>query len=217
MSAGYLEIAGLELAEIGTHQLGLPTCVENDAAMALIAECALRNNGDQGLYAMVTIGTGIGGAVVQDGVPWYGGTFAGQFGHIVVSDHGPTCNCGREGCVETFSSGTALGQLIARYGLKSGLRAEALLDRASAGDQTCTDVLLEWATPLRRAIDTLISVLDPAAIILGGGLGAEMTRALSLVPQAEGWFAPRHEAAKLGDTAGVIGAALCGYRCPEPA
>lgn len=211
-SAGYLDIAGLPLADIGTREFGCPTWVENDATMALIAECAMRAGADTGVFAMVTIGTGIGGAIVEDGAPWYGGTFAGQFGHIVVSGEGPTCNCGRQGCVETFSSGTALGHLVKQHGLDGRLRAATLLDQARAGNQQCADVLVAWAAPLQRAIDTLIATLDPRTVILGGGLGAEMTQALDLLSEPKGWFTPRHEAARLGDKAGVIGAALCALR-----
>lgn len=207
-SAGYLDIAGLDLAAQVTGATGLPARIENDATMALIAEGRKRPEGYGGLILMITIGTGIGGAVLQDGAPWYGGGIAGQFGHIVVSPDGPPCKCGRRGCVETFSSGTALGRLMNEAGLPAETRAGELLARAGAGDRKASDLLSAWAMPLRRALESLVAVADPEAIVIGGGLGAEMTAAVSRLPSGSKWFPLPVEAAMLGDDAGVIGAGL---------
>lgn len=213
-SAGYLDIAGLDIAARLHDQTGLPVRIENDATMALIAEGRVRGDGCKGLVLMVTIGTGIGGAMLQDGVPWYGGGLSGQFGHIVVSGDGPQCNCGRRGCVETFSSGTALGALIAEAGLPARTRAGELLARADAGDARASALLEAWAAPLRRALETLVAVVDPRLILLGGGLGHEMTMALSRLSSAGAWFPLPVEAARLGDDAGVIGAGLAAFGGP---
>ncbi|WP_163271023.1 ROK family protein [Chelativorans alearense] len=205
-SAGYLDIAGLDLVDLITRRTGLPCRIENDATMALIAEGQARPEGAQGLIFMITVGTGIGGAALKDGTPWYGGGFSGQFGHIVVASDGPRCNCGRTGCVETFSSGTALGRLITETGLPEGIRADDLLARSRTGDRLAAVVLDQWASPLRRAIESLVAVADPRLVLIGGGLGAEMTRALERLPRRSKWFEMPVEAASLGDDAGVIGA-----------
>lgn len=207
LSAGYLDIAGLDL---GTAT-DLPVRVENDAAMALIAEIALRPAPPRGLVALVTVGTGIGGAVALDGVPWYGGGLAGQFGHLTVAADGPRCNCGRRGCVETFSSGTALGGLIRAAGLPGGTDVARLLREAEAGDPGAGAILDTWAAPFRRALDSLVAAIDPRLILVGGGLGAAMTKALDRLPVGNGWFQAPVEPARLGDEAGVIGAGLCGF------
>ncbi len=208
LSAGYLDIAGLDLAAEVRRKTGLPTRIENDATMALIAEMRHRADGGQGLVFMVTIGTGIGGAALFDGAPWYGGGFAGQFGHILVSAKGVLCKCGRRGCVETFSSGTALGQLMTDAGLPEGLRAAELLSRAAAGDSQSQAVLDAWSRPLQRALQSLVSVADPRLILIGGGLGHEMSAALARLSEMSHWFAIPFEPARLGDAAGVIGAGL---------
>jgi glucokinase len=207
-SAGYLDIAGLDLAALIGRETGLPCTIENDATMALVAEGHARPEGSDGMIVMVTIGTGIGGAALQNGSPWYGGGVSGQFGHIVVAEHGPRCNCGRVGCVETFSSGTALGRLIAEAGLPGTTRAEDLLARAGAGECIAAGLLDRWARPMQRAIESLVAVADPRLIIVGGGLGSEMTRALERLPRRIGWFELPVGAASLGDSAGVIGAGL---------
>lgn len=204
LSAGFLDIADLDIAGRIRAQTGLLCRVENDAAMALIAEARAM----PGLVAMVTVGTGIGGALAVDGAPWHGGDVAGQFGHIVVSDTGPLCNCGRRGCVETFSSGTALGRLISDAGLPPSTTAEALLDRS---DPDARALLHEWAAPIQRALETLVSVVDPDRLIMGGGLGAQMVRALDRFEHRSPWFVRPLTPARHGDDAGVIGAGLAGF------
>lgn len=208
LSAGYLDVAGLDLATEVQRATGLPARVENDATMALIAEGRMRADGGHGLVFMVTIGTGIGGAALLDGAPWYGGGLSGQFGHIVVSAGGERCNCGRTGCVETFSSGTALGRLMAGAGMPAGLRAEDLLARAGAGDGMAQTLLDSWAAPLHRALQSLVAVADPRLILIGGGLGREMSAALARIPDPSHWFTVPVQPAQLGDAAGVIGAGL---------
>ncbi len=210
-SAGYLDIAGADLPALLARETGLAARIENDATMALVAEAHARQDGAAGTLLMLTIGTGIGGAVLVDGAPWYGGGFAGQFGHIVVAEGGPTCNCGRTGCVETFSSGTALGELMAEAGLPADCRVEALLARAEAGDAAAAAILARWALPLQRAIETLVAAMDPRKILIGGGLGGAMALALARIERPSRWFALPVEAARLGDDAGVIGAALAGF------
>ncbi len=214
LSAGYVAAAGLDLRGLIAREAGLPARIENDAAMALMAEGHARRDEAQGiggLIAMVTVGTGIGGALIQNGAPWHGGGIAGQFGHLVVAAHGSPCKCGRRGCVETFSSGTALGGLIARVGLPADTRAEDLLDAADAGDSRAAAVLADWAAPFRRALETLVAAVDPQRLIVGGGLGAQMVRALARLDAPGGWFALPVEAARLGDDAGVIGAGLAAF------
>ncbi|MEM8663011.1 MAG: ROK family protein [Pseudomonadota bacterium] len=211
LSAGYLDIAGLELTELVRARTGLQARLENDATMALLAEVHARPNSAQGVVAIVTVGTGIGGAVVVDGAPWYGGGLAGQFGHLVVAHDGPRCNCGRRGCVETFSSGTALGRLIAAAGMPHGVRVEDLLRGAERGEDASFEVLRQWAVPFHRALQTLVAAIDPRLIVLGGGLGGAMAEAQRRLAEGSDWFRLPFEAARLGDDAGVIGAGIRGF------
>ncbi|MEQ5872238.1 ROK family protein [Sagittula sp. NFXS13] len=208
ISAGYLDIAGIDLATGIERQTGLSARLDNDAMMALLAEVHVADADDGDLALMVTVGTGIGGAIALAGMPWHGGDFAGQFGHIIVSETGPVCNCGRTGCVETFSSGTALARLIKEAGFPEDTRAETLFCMAEQEDSTARAVLQTWAGPMQRALQTLVAVVDPDRIVIGGGLGAEMCRALHLLPENGSWFSTPIRPAKLGDDAGVIGAGL---------
>jgi len=213
LSAGYLDVAGLDLPDLVERCIGLPARVENDATMALLAEARARATTPR-VVAMLTIGTGIGGALLCDGVPWYGSGFSGQFGHLVVAGDGPLCNCGRHGCVETFSSGTALRRLVATAGLPPETRAEDLLARAATGDSVCARLLDAWARPFHRALGTLAAAVDPGLILVGGGLGTAMIGALTRVPPDSAWFRMPVEAAVLGNDAGVIGAGLRCFQDP---
>ncbi|MEM1431578.1 MAG: ROK family protein [Pseudomonadota bacterium] len=216
LSAGYLDIAGLDLPSLVGRAFGLPARIENDASMALIAEAHARPELSGGLILMVTVGTGIGGAILQGRTPWRGGGISGQFGHIVVADDGPLCKCGRRGCVETYSSGPALRRLIVDAGLPEDMQACALIARAEAGDSAAAEVRHRWAAPFQRALETLVSVFDPRLIVIGGGLGQDMARALRSIERQSPWFGWPVEPALLGDDAGVIGAALRGLPEDRP-
>ena len=132
----------------------------------------------------------------------------GQLGHVTVQFDGLPCVCGRLGCVETTSSGTAFGRLVAEAGLPTGTRAEALLDREAAGDRVARAILDAWALPLRAAIDSVVAAVDPEVVLLGGGLGAAAHRALARAPSMSAWTRCPVVPAQLGDDAGVIGAAV---------
>ncbi len=128
---------------------------------------------------------------------------AGQLGHIPVDPDGPPCLCGRRGCVETLSSGTALGRLIRAAGPAAG-HDGGRPDRRAPGPAThgAQGVLAAWAGPLRRATDALVATLDCERIILGGGLGREAAEAVALLPPEPSWYHADIVAAELGDDAG---------------
>lgn len=212
-SAGYLDIAGLPVAETMAARLGLPIAIDNDCGMALVAEMSVGAARGCRDVVMFTIGTGIGGAVATYGDLMRGRSFAGQLGHVTVDTLGEPCACGRRGCVETTSSGTALGRLVAKAGLPAGTTADALLAAALSGTSSARAILARaileaWTTPLRSAIGSMVAVADPEVVLLGGGLGAAAAAALAYVPETSAWYQCPVRPALLGDDAGVIGAAL---------
>ncbi len=208
ISAGYLDIAGLPVAELLREATGLPVFIENDCAMALVAEMALGAATGQRDVVMLTIGTGIGGAIAMDGRLLRGAAFAGQLGHVTVDIDGEVCRCGRRGCVETTSSGTALTRHLVRAGRPPGTTPRELLDAAAAGDDAAAALLRRWVRPLRSAIDSLIAAVDPAIVLLGGGLGGAAHESLAYAPCESSWYQRPVRPAALGDDAGMIGAAL---------
>ncbi|MGX7875021.1 ROK family protein [Mesorhizobium sp. ORM6] len=208
LSGGYVNFASVALARRLEDMTGKPVVIDNDCNMALAAEMALGAGRGHGNIIMFTIGTGIGGAVAQDRRITRGSATAGQLGHITVDVNGVVCACGRRGCVETTSSGTALGRHIARAGLGADTSVDQLFARDAAGDIQARGILDAWARPLRAAIDTAVAVLDPDLVLLGGGLGRAAHAALGRAPALAPWYQCQVEPAQLGDDAGVIGAGL---------
>lgn len=208
LSGGYVDLSAIPVRERLEARFGRKAVIDNDCNMALVAEARCGAAVGRHHAAMLTIGTGIGGAILAGGRIFRGASAAGQLGHIVVDPSGLPCKCGRSGCVETVSSGTALGRHIAEAGLPATTTAADLLERRDAGDALAEKVLRDWALPLRAAIDSLAATLYPQTIILGGGLGREAVAALSAYPDKSSWFSYELVAARLGDDAGVIGAAL---------
>ena len=206
LSGGYVDLSGTDFADRIERATGLPVVIENDASMALRGEAA--HGAAQGFanVVMLTIGTGIGGAILERGHLLRGRGTAGQLGHLAVVPDGRDCVCGRKGCVETESSGTAFGIHLAEAGLPPGTRAEYLLARA--GDPLAEKVLSAWAMPLRAAIDTLIATCAPDLVVLGGGAGAAAAAALQRIPPRKSWFDAPVVAAALGADAGIVGAAM---------
>jgi glucokinase len=215
LSGGYVDLSSIPFAALMEEATGLPAVIENDATMALLAEQAHGAARDMAHVAMLTIGTGIGGAILADGRVLRGRATAGQLGHLVVDPGGRACVCGRRGCVETVSAGTAFAIHLAEAGLPPATRAEDLLARTD--DPAARQVLDRWARPLRAAIDSLITMLNPEAVVIGGGAGPAMVQALDRVPPAKSWFHAPVLGAALGDDAGVIGAAAAARGAGETA
>lgn len=205
LSGGFVDLSGVAVARRLELRFSRPVVIDNDASMALVAEARLGAGRGARHLAIMTIGTGIGGGVMHDGCIVRGRATAGQLGHIPVDPAGPPCLCGRTGCVEAMSSGTALGRLMREAGVPAGVTAEDLLAGRVAG---AAAILAAWAKPLRRAADALSVTLDCERVILGGGLGREAAAAVGLLPEESRWYRTEVVAAELGDDAGIIGCAL---------
>lgn len=210
LSGGYVDLSGFEFARLVETATGLPVTIENDATMALLAEAACGAARGQLSVVMLTIGTGIGGAVLEQGQVLRGRGSAGQLGHLAVEPDGRVCVCGRIGCVETVSSGTAFGVHLAEAQLAPETRVQDLLARGD--DPVAQAVIRAWAGPLRRAIDTLVSTCNPDMVVIGGGAGDAAVAALATIPTRKSWFSAPVVAAMLGDDAGVVGAAIAAFR-----
>lgn len=204
LSGGYVNLSAFDFAAEVETATGLPVTIENDATMALLGEAAHGAAKGRRNVVMLTIGTGIGGAILDNGRILRGAGSAGQLGHLCVDPNGRPCVCGRIGCVETVSSGTAFATHLAEAGLPPATRAEDLLIRTDAPARL---VIAAWARPLRAAIDSLIATCNPDCVVIGGGAGAAAFAALATVPAKGIWYSAPVLAATLGDDAGVIGAA----------
>ncbi|HBP22089.1 MAG TPA: fructokinase, partial [Planctomycetes bacterium] len=164
-------LIGRPFAEDLAQALGRPVRLENDAnCFALSEACDGAAAGCEVVFGVI-LGTGVGGGLVVAGRALRGANaIAGEWGHNPLpaprADElpGPECYCGRRGCVETFLSGPALARAAGRA------RVEEVVAAASAGDEGAEALLQRYEERLARALAVVINVVDPDAIVLGGGL-----------------------------------------------
>ena len=193
------------------RSLGVHVHVENDATASAYGEWKAGAAAGARDALIVTLGTGIGGGLIVGGELQRGANgFAGEIGHMVVQADGIDCVCGRRGCWERYASGSALRTL------SGGLSGEEVVDRARAGDAAAAAVINEFARWVAVGLASLTNVLDPAVIVLGGGVVdawdvygptlRDWMNELLYSPHARPH--PDLRAATLGPRAGAVGAAL---------
>ncbi len=189
--------------------------IENDANCFALAEALHGAGRGYDCVFGVIMGTGCGGGIVLGGQVRSGPqAIAGEWGHMVIDPAGPACYCGARGCVETFISG---GGLAARFRVRTGrdLSALRIIATADAGDADCVAALDDFHARFGQALANLLAVLDPDIVVIGGGLShldSLYTRGVAEV--ARRVFSDELTTPivrnTLGDSAGVIGAALVG-------
>lgn len=192
-----------------------PVRIENDANCFALAEALHGAGRGYDCVFGVIMGTGCGGGIVLDGKVRTGPqSLGGEWGHMVIDPAGPHCYCGARGCVETFISGGGL-EAAFRKRYVEAKTATQIHEGALAGEPRCVEAMNEFYAHFGRAVANLIAVLDPDVIVLGGGMSnidelytEGVARVRELVFNDE-LTTPivRNE---LGDSAGVIGAALVG-------
>lgn len=167
---------------------GLPTRLTNDASAAALAEAKWGVGAGHESIFYVSLGTGIGTAIVRDGELYHGRAGGGcEGGHMTVNFSGPLCGCGKRGCIEMYASGTAISRR-ARDLLRStrnehsrmlkmdggkidDVSAETVNKAARSGDKLARQVLQEAADHLAIWLGNIIDLLEPEVIIVGGGIG----------------------------------------------
>ena len=195
--------------------LGRAVGVRNDADCFTLAECRAGAGAGYGLVFGVIMGTGCGGGICLDGAVREGPhRICGEWGHLSVDPRGAECYCGNRGCVETKISGSGVeAAFLARYG--ESLSMDRIVAGARDGEPRCRTAFAAFLDDFGRCLGGVISILDPDAVVLGGGLSNvdELYRV--------GFQRVRHYAFHgdlrtpvlrnmLGDSAGVFGAAWIG-------
>lgn len=218
---------GRPLREDLQARLGRELRFENDANCFALSEAVDGAGTGADCVFGVILGTGTGGGLVLHGAIWRGrNAVAGEWGHNPLPAPrpdelpGPPCYCGRQGCIETFLSGPGLARdHQARTGETLG--AEELAAAAAAGRTTALETLARYEERLARALASVINVLDPDVIVLGGGL-SNLRRLYVRVPRLWGPHVFSDEVATRllpphhGDSSGVRGAAWL-WGGPPPA
>ena len=195
--------------------LGRKIEIQNDANCFAMAEALFGAGKGRKLVFGVIMGTGCGGGIVHQGEVITGPQgIAGEWGHMSIAPDGPLCYCGQRGCVETYISG---GGLEARYAEQFGQKRpfKEITKDYYAGEPKAVGFMKIFFRNFGRSLANLIDVLDPDVVVLGGGVSnfdALYTEGVAEVAKyvfSDGFETPivKHQ---LGDSAGVIGAALIG-------
>jgi glucokinase len=173
-------VRDVALVDIVGEATGAPAYLENDANCALFAEWVSGVAVGRRNVVMLSVGTGVGGALIMDGHLYVGRHgFAGEIGHLPMVDRGLLCGCGRHGCLETIASGTGIEWYVKRAlarGSKSLMTMEdaesarTISEFAHNGDMLAQRAFKWAAHDLGRAVAALINTLDPDMVVLGGGV-----------------------------------------------
>jgi glucokinase len=223
---------GVNLKEEISKEISLPIVIENDANAAAWGEAIYGAGRGERELMMVTVGTGIGGGLINNG-ELYRGAFgvAAEFGHMRLVPGGHPCGCGAFGCFEQYASGSALNRhlleaiaddpmgaqaLLARGdGTLEGLRGNHITDAARAGDPIAVGAFNTTGDWLGAGIASICVIVDPAVVVIGGGvidagdLLMKPTRAAieKYMPFSGKHPLPRVLVAELGNDAGLVGVA----------
>ncbi len=175
----------LPLSQIIADELGVPTQLGNDANLAALGERAYGAGRGVDNLVYMTISTGIGGGIIADGRLVLGVRgLAGEFGHQTIEPDGPLCGCGNRGCLEALAAGPAIARM-GREAVAHG-RGARLLDLAQGspeaidarivgraaqeGDATAIEIVRRAATYVGIGLANVCNILNPAMIVLGGGV-----------------------------------------------
>ena len=214
-------------------ELGCPVWLGNDCSVATMGIHRHELDSKHKNMICIFLGTGIGGGIISNGVMLKGETqAAGEVGHMVLDPKGPLCGCGVRGCYEALASRTAIynkiknavenGEqtVLVEDGIKNltKIRSGKLRRAVEAGDRLATKVLDETCFYSGIAIANLCNLLNPEVIVMGGGMIAQMGE--TMLPKIKeaafdrimpGSREVRIISTKLGDDAGITGAAVLAY------
>jgi glucokinase len=169
------------------RRLGARIFLENDAKVAALGEQWLGAGRNVDNMAMLTLGTGIGGAIVLDGKIFHGmNGMAGEFGHVTVEPDGVPCGCGNHGCAERYASATGLVRM-AREAIEAGeaptlakaagsdaeFGAKAIYDLAMQGDEAAQRIFRRFGSVLGILLADIVNVLNLPVYVIGGGVASE--------------------------------------------
>lgn len=226
-----IPMENVPLETLFRRHLDLPLLLGNDADCAAVGEFTCGAGKGTRDFAVVTLGTGIGAGLILDG-KLRGGLASSEAGHMVICRDGLACNCGRRGCWETYASATGLIRLT-REAMEAhpesalhtvaaengGVEGRTAFQAAELGDETALAVCRQYVEYLASGTVSLINLLRPEIVAIGGGVAAAPERLLMeplrrIVERESfaqhGGRVTKIQRAELGNDAGIIGAALLG-------
>jgi len=202
--------------------LGRTVVVENDANAAAYGEFRVGAGRQVQSLFVLTLGTGVGGGIIQDGRLLRGATDTGaELGHVIVAYGGRLCGCGNRGCLEAYASATAVVDRfrqeagVSDLARRDGLEAKDVFEAAAGGSKAAARIVAETAEYLAVGITSILHVLNPEMVVLTGGMmGAgeafleEIRGHVRRLAFPSAWEACQIRASTLGGDAGILGTAL---------
>lgn len=170
---------GAKLSENIFKGTGLTVKVENDVNAAALGEMWKGSGRDLSTFFCMTLGTGIGGAIIINRKLYKGiGGSAGEVGHIVINENGEPCTCGSQGCYERYASTSALIREYIRRSKELGVPhryvdGEIIMKKVHEGEALAKEIYDEFISHIASGIATITHLLDPGTIIVGGGISAQ--------------------------------------------
>ncbi len=173
-------LANVKFSELLESKFHKKIYIENDANSQALAQ-KIFGRDQISNFVYIAIGSGIGGAIIIDGKLYKGyNGWAGEFGHTVIMVDGPLCGCNRKGCIEALASGFSItrrakerlpdkSSILSAISLRE-LDAKAIFNAKRSGDKLATEIVEETARYMAIFIANIINVLDPEAIVMGGGV-----------------------------------------------
>ena len=234
VSAVNLGLKNVNFRKVLASATRRPTYIANDANGAAYAEALWGSGEGSSSLVAITIGTGVGGGIVFDGVMWEGvNGFAAEMGHVIIDADGRQCVCGKRGCLEAYCSATALIKETKRYMTlypesEMWKLCEGNIDRVSGktaflakakGDEAASRVVDEFISYLAIGVSNAINTLQPDVVCIGGGISREGE--VLMAPLREKVyrrsFGTEHArtkvvAATFKNDAGIFGGALLGLQ-----
>lgn len=213
-----LGVKNYNLVDNLKKEIDLPIKIRNDAKCAAIAENKIGALKDYNRSIFLTLGTGIGGAVIINNELLDTGELSGcEFGHMVIQKDGLKCNCGKNGCFEKYASMKALkSNLREALGVDEKTRGQELLDylRKNPDDEKINSIIKEYIEYLSIGISNLINIFEPEAVSIGGSFvyfsDVLLEKLKNNIQKNNLLFNSRDELiivpAALGNDAGIIGA-----------
>lgn len=170
---------GAKLSRDIEKSTGIKTFVENDVNAAALGEMWKGAAKGRDTFVCITLGTGIGGAIVTDGKLFKGVSgSAGELGHMTINENGENCTCGGIGCYERYASTSALVRMykceLSKEGIKeSDIDGEKIMERVHRGEKLAVKVYDEFLNHVVTGIVNVTHLLDPGLIVIGGGISAQ--------------------------------------------
>lgn len=225
-----IPVANVDLRAQVEKECGIKTYIDNDANVAALGEVIAGAAKGYDSAVMITLGTGVGSGIVINKKIFVGcNGAAGELGHMVIKEDGLQCNCGRRGCYELYASATALirqtreamvndpESIMWKYcdGDIFKVNGKTAFDALRAGDKTGAKVIDQFIKYLAVGVVDMIDILQPDAIIIGGGISKEgdyLVKPLQKIVEDERYSKGEVQTqiiiAERGNDAGIIGAAF---------